>query len=79
MKLSKYFIAKLAKNRTWFVSGCVRNLGHAALERALDPEKNIFEFFVAPNFASEFVALLAKLQQRGEVITFFEHPNRFGS
>ncbi len=77
MKLSRYFIAKMPKERIWFVSGCVRNLGHVALERSLDKNEHTFEFFVADNFVVEFVLLMEKLKKRGDLLDFFEAPNRF--
>jgi hypothetical protein len=77
MQLSRYFVAKLVKRKTWFVSGCVRNLGHVALERSLDPAEDLFEFFVAENFVSEFLSLLEALRARGDVLSFEERSNRF--
>ena len=77
VQLSRYFVAKLVRRRTWFVSGCVRNLGHVALERSLSPAEDLFEFFVAENYVSVFISLLVELQARGDVISFAERPNRF--
>jgi len=77
VNLSRYFIAKIPKQKTWFVSGCVRNLGHTALERSLDKQEGTFEFFVSPLFVTEFVELLEKLKNRGDLCDFYESPNRF--
>ena len=75
--LSKYYVAVVVKERTWFVSGCVRNLGHVALERSLNAKENLFEFFVAPMWTAAFESSLLELQSRGDVVSFCEKTNRF--
>lgn len=69
----------MKKSRTWFVSGCTRNLGHVALERSLSKTDGTFEFFVADGFVSEFVQLMDQLKKRGDLIDYSEAPNRFGA
>jgi hypothetical protein len=69
----------MKKSRTWFVSGCTRNLGHVALERSLSKtNEGTFEFFVADGFVSEFIELMDLLKKRGDLIDYCEAPNRFG-
>lgn len=75
--LSLYFLAKVKRERAWLVSGVVRNLGHIALERALDPKEDIFEFFVAPNYESSFLKIMQKLKEKEGIIWFEKAKNRF--
>lgn len=77
--LSSYYLATLVREKTWFVSGVVRGLGHVALERAIDKQNNIFEFFVAPGLEQEFEAVLLRLLQAGVVVSYQRAPNRFAS
>ncbi len=75
--LSSYYLAKLNRKRTWFVSAAVRNLSHVCLERALSKEEDIFEFFVAPGLEDSFEKLMSLLAKKGDVITFEKTKNRF--
>ncbi len=75
--LSTYYVAKVVKNKTWFVSGCVRNLGHVALERSLCPKEDLFEFFVAPLWEKEFEALMQDLIKKSVVVSCEKVKNRF--
>lgn len=77
MAYSRYYLALVTKEKAWLVSGCIRNLGHVALERALVPKDNLFEFFVAPQFAIEFESIMADLIKKKAIIWCKESPNRF--
>ena len=78
-QISRYFLAKVVREKAWFVSGCVRNTGHIALERGLIPQDNIFEFFVAPMHVGDFCCLMDQLQAMGTVIWYKEALNRLAS
>jgi len=43
---SEYYIAKVLKEKTWFLSACMRAEENVALSRALEGKLNVFEFFV---------------------------------
>lgn len=74
---SRYFLAKVKKEKAWFVSGCIRNFSHIVLERGFLPKEDIFEFFVSPDFVNEFVELMENLKLKNYIFWFKEEKNRF--
>lgn len=74
---SEYYQAKVDQKRTWFLSACLRAEENVALSRAVDDEKNVFEFFVPKDQESDFLKIMQVLQDKEIVKTLEKKPNRF--
>jgi len=71
-----YYQAHGARNKIWFIMGCVRNEDNWAFGRTYDRENNILEFFVAPGNEANFVNLMTYLKDEGYLFSFEKKPNR---
>jgi hypothetical protein len=76
---SKYYKVKVLKEKTWFVSGCFRSEDNLAFARALEAEKDTFEFFVTKEMESQFLQLIHLLKKQGCVLNIHEDINRFSN
>lgn len=73
---SIYFQAQVQREYCWFFVAVLRSYEHIALDRTIDKQKSIFEFFVAPDLCDEFIELMDLLTTKGIVSNLVELPNR---
>ena len=73
----KYYHGEILREKTWFVTGCLKSHDNLVFERAIDKDNNIFEFFVPPQLESEFLHVMSYLQKNGYVLSLEEKENRF--
>ena len=76
---SKYYKVKILKEKMWFVSGCFRNEDNLAFARALETEKDTFEFFVTTEMENQFLQLTHLLEKQGCILSIHEDKNRFSN
>lgn len=63
MKYCLYYQAFIKKELCWLVTSTLRYSEHVAFDRCFDKDKSIFEFFVAPELESVFLAIMQKFQE----------------
>jgi hypothetical protein len=71
-----YWQAEVVREQTWFLVAVVRSYEYLAFDRTLDKKKNIFEFFVPIQGEVSFIKLLARLQEKGVILTYRKLENR---
>ena len=76
MQYCLYYQAQVNRSRTWFVASIIRSFEHVCFDRTLDPERDLFEFFVPPLMEPYFLAIMKSLQERGCVSNVVALPNR---
>ena len=74
---SEYYQAKVNQKKTWFLSACLRAEENVALSRAVNNEKNVFEFFVPKDQEEDFLRIMQILQAKDVVKTLDKTKNRF--
>jgi hypothetical protein len=73
---SKYFQANVRREYCWFFVAVLRSYEHVALDRTIDKQESLFEFFVSPDMYDEFQGLMYRLSLKGIVSNLVEMPNR---
>ena len=73
---SEYYVADVLKEKTWFLSACMRGEENVALARALEGKKNVFEFFVPKDQEEDFLRVMEELKSRGVVLSLEKKENR---
>jgi len=73
---SLYFIAKVKREKCWFLAAALRGTEGVAFDRALDKEKGVFEFFVPEAMESVFKEVMAYLAVEGVILSLEEKENR---
>lgn len=71
-----YYQATALRNKIWLVTGTLRNENHWCFDRALDEKNNLMEFFVAPDFEENFLALMETFKKKGYILKLEKLPNR---
>jgi hypothetical protein len=72
-----YYVAKLVREKVWFVTGNFRNASHVAFERAIEGDGSTFEFLVPPDREEDFLVLMEQLGAQGCVVSMEKKENRF--
>ena len=67
----------LDQKKTWFLSACLRAEENVALSRAVDDQKNVFEFFVPKDQEEDFLKIMKILLDKDIVKTLEKTKNRF--
>lgn len=74
---SKYYLAKVLREKTWFLAGVLRNESNLVLDRSLDAKNNLFEFFVSEDQEDHFLDVMESMKKRGVVLSLQKAVNRF--
>jgi len=74
---SKYYQAEILKEKTWFLSACLRNESNLVFARAIknkdkDQKNPIFEFFVTEDQEEFFLKIMEILEKRGVILKLFQ-------
>ena len=72
----EYFQANVQKEKTWFLSACMRNEENVAFARCLDKKTGIFEFFVPKDQEEIFLETMARIEKMGIVSNLVKKENR---
>ena len=73
---SLYYQAYVKKELCWFVTATLRSYEHLAFDRTLNPQDNLFEFFVPPSFESYFLELMNYYEKEGLIHDLKKLSNR---
>ena len=73
---SLYFQATLLRDKIWFVVGALKSQENLCFDRALDKQKNLFEFFVPQARLAEFLACMKYFEVQGYLCNLEQKPNR---
>lgn len=65
----RYFTAKILKEKTWLLTGLLKNEESIALERALDPRSGLFEFFVPQEQVDNFLKFMSAVEKLGLILS----------
>lgn len=77
MSFCSYYQAKVDSKQTWFVTATLRSFENLTFDRAVEGEKDIFEFFV-PQCLEEIFLKVMKYYIENNMVTNLEKlPNRF--
>jgi len=72
----KYYQAKVLKEKTWFLSACLRNEANLVFARAIPGQTDTFEFFVPEDQEVLFLEIMKTLEKKGIIRDLEEKPNR---
>ncbi len=71
-----YYLARLVKEKTWFIVGLLKAESNLVFERATDEDQQIFEFFVPMDREEEFLSFMDCLIRRKLVTNLEKKSNR---
>ena len=71
-----YFQATIRKDKIWFVVGALKSQENLCFDRALDKEKDLFEFFVPKDTVPEFLKTMQYFKAQGYVSNLEQQGNR---
>ena len=77
MALSIYYQAYIPREKTLYLAALLKSCEHVCIDRTLDAETGLLEFFVSPNMHEEFKELVAWFVQHGMMHSPQQLPNRF--
>jgi hypothetical protein len=77
MSYCLYFQSRVKKEKVWFLTSVLRSCEHLVLDRTIDLENSIFEFFVPSDFRDEFISLMEFFEEKKIISDLSEIPNRF--
>ena len=72
----EYYQARLLREKTWFLSACLRNEDNLVFARALEGQTDTFEFFVPKDQEPRFLEVIGILKSKGIVLDIEKKPNR---
>jgi len=71
-----YFQAKISKQDAWFFVAVLRSWEHLVLDRTIDKQESIFEFFVPSCLEDQFLDLMHYFEKEGIVSDLKKLSNR---
>ncbi len=71
-----YYQAAVLRRESWFVVAVLKSFDHVSLDRTIDRENSIFEFFVPAAMEQYFLQIITNLQKRGLISNVQKLPNR---
>jgi hypothetical protein len=74
-----YYQATVERQMTWFVVATLKSYEHTQFDRTIDVASSVFEFFVPAAQEELFLAIMARLEERGYVSNLKKLENRFQS
>lgn len=72
----RYYQAYLNKPDAWFVTAILKELGHVSLDRTLNVEDCLTEFYVPESQVPLFLSIMSDFISQKLVAGFTELPNR---
>lgn len=71
-----YYQACVKKSEALFLVATLKSVDHVCFDRALDPQRNVFEFFVPPLCEPIFLAIMKQCERHQIVRDVKKLPNR---
>jgi hypothetical protein len=71
-----YYQANIKRELCWFFTASLRSCEYISFDRTINPEKNLFEFFVIPQSEELFLTLMSYFQKEGIVDNLVKLSNR---
>jgi hypothetical protein len=71
-----YYQAYVDREHSWFVVAALKGYDHLSLDRTLNPQTSLFEFFVPPVQETLFLHVMSRLQEKMLVRDLQKLPNR---
>ena len=71
-----YYQAHVSRPDAWFVVAILKSVDHLSLDRTLDKQISLFEFFVPPSMEAQFLALMHYLELHNLIKNLTKLPNR---
>lgn len=72
----EYYQAYLKIDKTWLVTGILRNEDHLVFDRTLDIKTGLMEFFVIKDYEDKFLSIMNYFVERGLVSDLRKLENR---
>jgi len=76
MNCCSYYQAQIVRKETLFFVAILRSFDHLCFDRTLDPDQELFEFFVPQNSEQQFLNLMHYFEQHQIVLNLKKLPNR---
>lgn len=71
-----YYHAIIAREDCWFVTAVLKEQDHICLDRTLDVQQLLYEFFIPRDQEKIFCTIMNHFKQTGSVSYFEKLPNR---
>lgn len=71
-----YYQAYVDREHSWFVVAALKGYDHLSLDRTLDPQTSLFEFFVPSAQEELFLHVIDRLQEKKLLHDLQKLPNR---
>lgn len=75
-KYCSYYQAHVKPRDVWFLVSILKSFENVALDRTLDAQESIFEFFVPETTEDIFLYVMEYFQQEDIVMQLHKMPNR---
>lgn len=79
MQFCEYYRAEILRSEAWFVVAVLKSFDHLSLDRTIDVEKSVFEFFVPATTEPDFLNVMNLLQAGGFVQNLSKSSNRLSN
>lgn len=76
---SLYYQASVARTTSWFVVAVLKSFDHVSLDRTIDVQNSVFEFFVPHAMEAPFLEIMTELAAQGYVSNLQKMENRLQS
>lgn len=73
---SLYYQASVVRTTSWFVVAILKSFDHVSLDRTIDVQNSIFEFFVPHAMEAHFLEIMNELIKQGYVFNLQKMENR---
>lgn len=74
-----YYQGQVSRKDCLYLVAILKSFDHIALDRTIDPQESIFEFYVPQGMEQSFLDIMAHMAQEGIVSNLHKLPNRLES
>jgi len=76
MNFCSYYQAQISRKETLFFVAILRSFDHLCFDRTLDPDQELFEFFVPHDYEQQFIGLMDYFKKNNIIRNLQKLPNR---
>ena len=76
MAYCRYYQAYVKRNLCWFFVAALHSFEHMALDRTVDKEKSLFEFYVPVDCELEFINFMKLFEKKGIITCLVRCSNK---
>lgn len=76
MNFCSYYQAQVSRKETLFFVAILRSFDHLCFDRTLDPDQELFEFFVPQDYEQQFISLMDYFEKNKIVHNLQKMTNR---